>query len=96
MRIHWNKVVSIAAVGILLGIAGARGQADVSLSSVISDNMVLQQQTSVRIFGKADPAEKVTVAIQGQTQATAADASGKWVVMLQRPVEHGVRAERSL
>lgn len=74
--------------GVLLSCAGAQARADVSLSSVISDNMVLQQQTPVRIFGKADPAERVTVAIQGQSDVTTADADGKWAVML-KPLKAG-------
>ncbi len=84
-----TKMGIIAAVaGALFGGLGGSARADVSLSSVISDNMVLQQQTPVRIFGKADPAEKVTVAIQGQTGVTTASADGKWAVML-KPLKAG-------
>ncbi len=88
LRNREKQVVFIAVMAILLGGLGARGRADVSLSSVISDNMVLQQQTPVRIFGKADPMEKVTVAIQGQTQVTTASADGKWAVWL-KPLKAG-------
>jgi sialate O-acetylesterase len=72
----------------LLGSWGVSARADVSLSSVLSDNMVLQQKTPVRIFGKADPSEKVTVSIQGQSQTTTTDATGKWAVML-HPLKAG-------
>ncbi|MCW3100176.1 MAG: Sialic acid-specific 9-O-acetylesterase [Chthonomonadaceae bacterium] len=86
---HGTKFGMIAAVACgLLGVVGGSVRADVSLSSVISDNMVLQEQTPVRIFGKADPAEKVSVAIQGQSAATTADAEGKWAVML-KPLKAG-------
>ena len=86
---HGTKFVMIAAVaGALLGWGGRSVRADVSLSSVVSDNMVLQQQTPVRIYGKADPAEKVTVAIQGQTGVTTASADGKWDVTL-KPLKAG-------
>lgn len=37
---------------------------------------------SVPVWGKADPGEKVTVAVQGQTQSATADANGKWTVRL--------------
>lgn len=83
-----KKVRCVVFAGALLGCWGQSAQADVSLSSVISDNMVLQQQVPVRIFGKADPNERVTVAIQGQKKETAANADGKWAVMLQ-PLKAG-------
>jgi sialate O-acetylesterase len=44
--------------------------------------MVLQSGMSVPVWGTADPGEKVTVSIEGQTKSAATDASGKWVVRL--------------
>ena len=35
--------------------------AKIILPPVMGDNMVLQQQTSAAIFGKADPGKRVTV-----------------------------------
>lgn len=80
-------VVATVAAALLAGI-GEQAGADVTLSSVISDNMVLQQQMPVRIFGKADAGEKVTVSMQGQTQSTTAGPEGKWAVML-KPLKAG-------
>jgi len=89
LRNHGAKVGVVAALAIVsIGCLGISAQADVTLSSVISDNMVLQQQAPVRIFGKADPGEKVTVAIQGQNPTATADANGKWAVML-KPLKAG-------
>jgi sialate O-acetylesterase len=86
---HYSaKAGGVAACVAVLGMWGASVRADVTLSSVISDNMVLQQQTPVRIFGKADPGEKVTVTLQGQSQTSATDGSGKWAVLL-RPLKAG-------
>lgn len=89
MRNHGTKagLLAAAAIALLAGSCG-QGRADVSLSSVISDNMVLQQQMPVRIFGKADAGEKVTVAIQSQTQSATAGSDGKWAVML-KPLKAG-------
>ena len=56
--------------------------AEVSLPSLISDNMVLQQRTRATVWGEANPNEKVTVKIAGVTQATTARADGQWVVKL--------------
>jgi len=56
--------------------------ADVKLPSIISDNMVLQQDTPAGVFGWAEPGEKVTVKFAGKSAATAAGADGKWNVKL--------------
>lgn len=56
--------------------------ADVRLPAVISDNMVLQQDTSAGVWGWADPGEKVTVKFAGKTAGTEADTAGKWGVKL--------------
>jgi len=45
--------------------------------------MVLQREQPVRIWGKADIGEKVTVAFGGQSVTTKADPQGNWSVDLQ-------------
>lgn len=47
-------------MGMLLGISSV--EARVTLPSIISDNMVLQAQTKVCIWGKATPGENISVA----------------------------------
>ncbi len=56
--------------------------ADVKLPSIISDNMVLQQETAARVWGWAEAGEKVTVSFAGKTAETTADDKGKWAVKL--------------
>jgi len=56
-------------------------RADVRLAGIFSDNMVLQQDAKVPIWGWADEGEQVTVEFQGQT-ATAKAKDGKWMVKL--------------
>lgn len=46
------------------------------------DEMVLQREAKVPVFGKADPGGKVTVAFAGQTKETVADKDGAWRVEL--------------
>ena len=58
--------------------------ANVSLPSIIGDHMVLQNGTTIPIWGKADPGEAVTVNMGKQTKKTVADQSGKWMVKLGR------------
>ena len=56
--------------------------ADVKLPSLFSDHMVLQRQTTIPVWGWADPGEKVSVALGDQQQTATADADGKWSVTL--------------
>lgn len=71
------------ALVLLCGLlAAVQLNAEVSLPSVISSNMVLQQQMKVPIWGAANPGEKVTVTFAGQTKSTVADEKGAWRVDL--------------
>ncbi len=66
--------------------------ADVRLPGIISDHMLLQRDMPVRIFGKAEPGEQVTVAFRGQTVRTGADAVGRWEAWLD-PLTPGPAAD---
>ena len=56
--------------------------ADVKLPNVLGNQMVLQREMAVPIWGWADAGEKVTVTFAGQTKTTTAGADGKWMVKL--------------
>jgi sialate O-acetylesterase len=56
--------------------------ADVKLPAIISDHMVLQQDMPVRIWGKADPGEAVSLEFNGQKVSGKADSEGKWALFL--------------
>jgi sialate O-acetylesterase len=60
----------------------ATSQADVRLHSLFSDNMVLQQEMRIPVWGSADPGETVTVTLNSQTATAMPDAKGKWMVKL--------------
>lgn len=67
-------------------------QAKVILPPVIGDNMVLQQQTSAAIFGKAEPGRKVSVKTSWNrktVRTVADDKTGKWLVYVQTPAAGG-------
>jgi len=57
-------------------------QADVRLPSVLNDNMVLQRDIPINIWGWANPGEKVTVQYNGQKISGNANSDGKWIVQL--------------
>lgn len=67
---------------VLLALLAVSASADVRLPNLFSDNMVLQRDKVIKVWGWADPGEKVNVALSGKTAATKADASGEWRVEL--------------
>lgn len=54
--------------------------AAVRLPALFSDHMVVQRGAEVPVWGWADPGEKISVGIAGQTRTATADANGKWNV----------------
>ena len=57
-------------------------QAGVTLPKLLSDGMILQQQSGAPIWGTAEPNQKVTVTFQGQELSAVADGEGAWKVVL--------------
>lgn len=70
-----------------LAMAAGVSQAKVKLSQLISDNMVIQQNTDARLWGTDAPGKeiKVTVSWSGATYHCTADKSGKWLVKVKTP-----------
>ncbi len=62
--------------------------ANVKMPQIFSNNMVLQREVPVKIWGTADAGERVRVTFQNQTRNVRADRSGKWMVTLD-PLRHG-------
>ena len=56
--------------------------AEVSVANIFSDNMILQCNRLVPVWGRALPGEKVSVDFLGQHKKTSADSEGKWMVKL--------------
>ena len=63
-----------------LGLDPAR--ADVHMSAIFTDHMILQRDQPVPVWGWATPGEKVTVEFAGLKKTANADADGKWLVSL--------------
>lgn len=70
----------ILLLGLMLPVIAAFGK--VTLPVPISDGMVLQRGKEVKIWGQADPSEKVKVTFLGNAYVTKADNSGKWMVSI--------------
>ena len=67
---------------ILMFVLAGPAHAEVRLPAIIGDNMVLQRDVKVRIWGNADPREKVTVIFDKTSLHTVADTKGGWEVLL--------------
>lgn len=63
--------------------------ADVRLSKIFTDHMVLQQSQPATIWGWADAGEKVTVEIMGSSAEATAGADGKWQAKVTPPAAGG-------
>ena len=57
-------------------------QAEVTVSKVFGDQMVLQRDIAVPVWGWAEPGEEATVEFAGQKKSAKADETGKWMVRL--------------
>lgn len=62
--------------------ATSAARAEVSLPYILSDNMVLQRDVPLTLWGWAKPGEKVTVLLQGQQVSAKTNAAGEWKVKL--------------
>lgn len=68
-----------------------KSEAKVTLPSILGDNMVLQQQAEVKLWGKARPNATVTVKTSwnGQTYKSSSDGKGGWSLTVSTPVAGG-------
>ncbi len=56
--------------------------ADVRLPRLVGDGMVLQRGTELKIWGWAEPRERITVQFEGKSYRTVTQADGNWRVHL--------------
>lgn len=66
-------------------------EAKIVLPSVLADNMVLQQQTKVNLWGKASPNAKLSVKTSWNkhTVYTTVGADGRWKLSVETPKAGG-------
>ncbi|MFC1574225.1 sialate O-acetylesterase [Candidatus Latescibacterota bacterium] len=55
--------------------------ADITLPSVIGENMVIQRDADICLWGWADPGENITVSVDTMSIAVKADSNGEWKVV---------------
>jgi sialate O-acetylesterase len=79
-------------------LAPSQSFSDITVARLFSDHMVLQQLAQVKIWGTANPNEKVIISFNGQDTLVTANATGKWEGVLNTPAAGGpytieIRAE---
>ena len=82
------SIIKNMFVVVLVLTAGVNLLADVKLPAVISDNMVLQQQSNARLWGWAEPGEEVCVKgswAKEFSEPVTAGNDGKWEIFIKTP-----------
>ena len=78
-----NKLISTISILLFLAFFNAFNlAAKVSLPSIVSDGMVLQRQQELKVWGWAEPGEKVSIKFLKNKYSTITGADGKWNVQL--------------
>jgi sialate O-acetylesterase len=67
---------------ILVALVAVPATADVRLARIFTDDMMVQRDRPVRVWGWAEPGEQVEVTLDGKAAATKADDKGRWQVEL--------------
>ncbi|MDP7277560.1 MAG: hypothetical protein QF363_18930 [Planctomycetaceae bacterium] len=78
----WRRVLIVACVCLLCRSSSLL--AAPRLAAIFGDRMVLQQDRVLKIWGRAEPGEKVSVGFAGQQHAGVADDNGRWSVTLEK------------
>ncbi len=74
-----KPVIAVLAV---LGLASSLAAAALELNAMFTDNMVLQRNPQVPVWGTADPGVEVTVEFAGQKKLATAKPDGSWLIHL--------------
>jgi sialate O-acetylesterase len=75
MRLRWNRILRTLT-------SRAINQRQLTAASVFSDNMVLQREIPVVLWGQADPGASVQIAFAGQKQSARVAEDGSWSLKL--------------
>ncbi|MFA6401391.1 MAG: sialate O-acetylesterase [Salinivirgaceae bacterium] len=78
-----RSIFKLSLLSVALFLVSCTKTTFVEMPALFTDNMVLQQNDTVNIWGKSDPGVKVTVSSSwGNTASCKADATGKWMAQL--------------
>lgn len=81
MRMKLRILLSTALFSLSLNTLSSADEA-LELAVPFTDNMILQRESQVPVWGFDAPGSKVTVAFSGQSKTTVTDEKGDWIVKL--------------
>jgi len=90
-RVRFSETMVLSVFVILLLVNAGAALADIKLPAVISDNMVLQGNKKVSIWGWAEPGEEVMAGVSWHRMrwAVTADKDGRWMFKMNSPKTGG-------
>jgi len=77
-----NKILSPLFLALAMALSVSAADQQLELAVPFTDNMILQRESEVPIWGFDAPGNQVTVEFAGQTKTTVADKNGDWMVKL--------------
>ncbi len=86
MNLLLNRSALVAALALFIA---PPVHSDIRLPKIFSDNMVLQRETSVNIWGWAEAGEQLTITIEQSSVSTTADDQGNWSAQITAPAAGG-------
>ena len=81
-RAFFRIVCAALVVAVLLGLVAFEASADVRLPHIFRNNMVLQQDMALPVWGWADPGEPIIVRFGESEVKTTATEKGEWAAKL--------------
>ena len=78
-----------------LALAAATATAEIKLAALFGNNMVLQAEAKVAIWGYAKPRERITIKYAGKSGSGKADNRGRWRVEF-GPLEYNEGAKMTV
>ena len=89
-----NRILFPLFLALSMALSVSAADQQLELAAPFTDNMILQRESEVPIWGFDAPGNRVTVEFSGQTKTAVADRNGDWMVKLD-PLEVS-REERGL
>ena len=77
-----NKILLSFFLPLSMALSLSAADSQLELAVPFTDNMILQRESKVPVWGFDAPGSKVTVAFAGQTKTAVADKNGDWTVKL--------------
>jgi sialate O-acetylesterase len=81
MRVHMGHLFRAACL-IVGGLAASTSSAAALLHDLFQDHVVLQRDSAINVWGRAQPRETLTVSLAGSSARAQADDTGRWQVAL--------------